>query len=90
VTEWVLRTRLGDRLEGWEMRRKIAKFSKQAGFGEETIFTAEVCQGNFHHHRKWTREMFEAKMTVIASPETAAKITSSLHTVTHRHDKARV
>jgi hypothetical protein len=57
----------GDKFEAWEMNRKIARFSKQAGFGEETIFTAEVCQGNFHHHRKWTREVFEEKLRVIAS-----------------------
>jgi hypothetical protein len=53
--EFPLRGKLGDKFEGWEMNRKIARFSKQAGFGEETIFTADVCQGNFHHHRRWTR-----------------------------------
>ena len=48
------------------MNRKIARFSKQTGFGEETVFNAEICQGNFDHHRKWTREMFEEKLNVIA------------------------
>jgi hypothetical protein len=62
MTEWALRGTLGDRLERWEMTRKIARFSKQPGFGEETVFTAEVCQGNFHHHRKWTREVYEEKL----------------------------
>lgn len=57
----------GDRFERWEMNRKIARFSKQAGFGEETIFTAEVCQGNFHHHRQWTREVFEDKLSTLAA-----------------------
>ena len=64
--EFPLSGKLGDRFERWEMTRKIARFSKQAGFGEETIFTADVCQGNFHHHRKWTREAFEEKLDVIA------------------------
>jgi hypothetical protein len=63
LLELSLRDRLGDRFEIWEMSRKIARFSKQEGFGEETIFTAEVCQGNFHHHRKWTREAFEEKLS---------------------------
>jgi hypothetical protein len=67
MTEWVLRSKLGDKLEAWEMNRKIAKFSKQPGFGEETIFNAEVCQGNFHHHRKWTHEVFQERLHVIAS-----------------------
>ena len=66
IFELPLRGRLGDRFEAWERNRKIARFSKQAGFGEETVFTAEVCQGNFHHHRKWTREVFEEKLSVIA------------------------
>ena len=65
--ELPLRGKLGDRFEQWEMTRKIARFSKQAGFGEETIFTAEVCQGNFHHHRKWTREAFEQKLVALAA-----------------------
>jgi len=69
LLEFPLRGKLGDRFEQWEMNRKIARFSKQQGFGEETIFNAEVCQGNFHHHRKWTREAFEEKINqfVIAS-----------------------
>jgi hypothetical protein len=60
--EFLLAGKLGDRLERWEMTRKIARFSKQPGFGEETVFNAEVCQGNFHHHRKWTREVFLQKL----------------------------
>lgn len=60
--EFLVRGRPGDRFEHWEMTRKIARFSKQPGFGEETIFTAEVCQGNFHHHRKWTHEAFIQKL----------------------------
>mgnify|MGYP000856887111 FL=1 len=60
--EFPLRGKLGDYFESWEMTRKIARFSHQPGFGEETIFTAEVCQGNFHHHRKWTHEIFLQKL----------------------------
>ncbi len=66
MTERVLHGSLGDKFESWERTRKIARFSQQPGFGEETVFTAEVCQGNFHHHRKWTREVFEKKLHVIA------------------------
>jgi len=60
--ELPLRGKPGDSFERWEMNRKIAKFSKQEGFGEETVFTAEVCQGNFHHHRRRTREVFQERL----------------------------
>jgi hypothetical protein len=46
-----LRGRVGDILE--------------AGFGEETVFTADVCQGNFDHHRLWTRIAYEEKLNKI-------------------------
>ena len=62
VLEFLLQGKLGNRIEQWEMERKITRFSNQAGFGEETIFNAEVCQGNFHHHRKWTQEAFEDRL----------------------------
>ena len=62
LLEFPLRGKLGDRFEKWEMDRKIARFSKQAGFGEETVFNAEVCQGNFHHHRKWTRDVYMERL----------------------------
>ena len=65
LLEVPLRGRFGNRFEQWEMNRKIARFAKQAGFGEETVFNAEVCQGNFHHHRKWTREVFEEKLSAL-------------------------
>lgn len=68
LLELPLQGKLGDRLERWEMQRKIARFSKRDGFGEETIFNAEICQGNFHHHRKWTQEAFENRLRGIAKP----------------------
>ena len=71
VLEFPLRGKPGDRFEGWEMKRKVARFSKQDGFGEETVFTAEVCQGNFQHHRKWTREAFEERVNRIGTPALA-------------------
>ena len=65
MLEFAMRGRMGDRFERWEMARKIARFSRQEGFGEETIFSADVCQGNFHHHRKWTRDALEAKVAAL-------------------------
>ena len=62
ILELLLGRELGDRLENWEMNRKIARFSQQEGFGEETVFNADLCQGNFHHHRNWTRVVFEDRL----------------------------
>lgn len=67
MTEWALRGRLGDWLEAWEMARKMARFSKQAGFGEETVFTDEVCQGNFHHHRKRTHDLYQQRLNDLSN-----------------------
>jgi len=63
--ELPLRGRLGDHIERWEMNRKIARFSRQVGFGEETIFNADVCQGNFDHHKKWIEEMLKSKLSAL-------------------------
>jgi hypothetical protein len=66
LMEFPLSGSLGDRFERWEMNRKIDRFSRQEGFGDETVFNADVCQGNFHHHRKWTREAFENRLRSIS------------------------
>ncbi len=58
----------GDRLESWEMNRKIRKFSRQAGFGIETNFTAEICQGNFDHHGMWTLQRYEERLRKLNVP----------------------
>ena len=60
--ELPLRGNLGNRLEAWEMNRKIARFTRQHGYGEETVFNADVCQGNFDHHRSWTYEALEKRL----------------------------
>ncbi len=62
IIELPLRGGLGDRLEAWEMNRKIARFTRQHGYGEETIFNADLCQGNFDHHRSRTYEALEKRL----------------------------
>jgi hypothetical protein len=71
--EFLLSGKLGDRFENWEMDRKIARFSKQDGFGEETVFNAELCQGNFDHHRKWTQEKLEQRLSHFKTEELLVK-----------------
>jgi hypothetical protein len=63
--ELPLHGKLGNHIEHWEMNRKITRFSKQTGFGEETVFNANVCQGNFGHHKKWTQEAFQKRLRML-------------------------
>lgn len=66
--EFFLSGSLGNRFERWEMARKIDRFYRQDGFGDETVFNADVCQGNFHHHRKWTHEAYQQRLKKLQSP----------------------
>lgn len=60
--ESIFAAKLGDRFEAWEMNRKIARFEQQAGYGIETNFTADICQGNFDHHGAWTLSAYEKRL----------------------------
>jgi hypothetical protein len=63
--EFLLSGKLGDLFENWEMKRKVARFLKQEGFGEETIFNADICQGNFDHHRQWTQKELQQRVDAV-------------------------
>lgn len=69
--ESLLTTKLGDLLESWEMNRKIARFKKQAGYGVETNFSADICQGNFDHHSSWTLKAYEERLRTLSLQERA-------------------
>ncbi len=62
LLEWPLRGALGDRIEKWEMKRKVRRFKLQAGFGEETDFGPNMCQGNFDHHGLQTLQAFGERL----------------------------
>jgi len=64
--EFPLCGKFGEGFEQWEMNRKIARFSRQEGFGEETIFNEEMCQGNFEHHRRRTEEKFMQRINSLS------------------------
>ena len=71
VIEFFLNNKLGDLFESWEMDRKIARFQKQAGYGAETNFSADVCQGNFDHHGSWTVKAYEERLRTLSLWERA-------------------
>ncbi|MBE0672428.1 MAG: hypothetical protein IH588_17775 [Anaerolineales bacterium] len=62
ILECPLDGKFGDVLEAWEMNRKIARFKKQANYGAETNFSADVCQGNFNHHSLWTLKAYTERL----------------------------
>lgn len=62
ILEIPLLGKLGDRIEAWEMNRKIARFTHQNGFGSETTFTSDICQGNFDHHGARTHQLFQQRL----------------------------
>lgn len=57
---------LGDRFEVLEMSRKIARFQKQEGYGSETHFSAELCQGNFDHHGAWVMNAYMERLNTFS------------------------
>jgi len=63
--EFFLSGKLGDAFEAWEMKRKISKLSKRTGFGIETNFNADTCQGNFDHHGSTTLDKLQSRMQQI-------------------------
>lgn len=72
ICEFFLNNKLGQFFETWEMNRKIARFQKQAGFGAETNFSVEVCQGNFDHHGQWTLKAYEERLRTLSLWEGAS------------------
>ena len=56
-----------ERLEQWAMKFQLHHIAQSWGTGDETVFSADVCQSNFHNHRKWTQEVFENKLSALAA-----------------------
>ncbi len=61
--ERLLGGRLGARLERWEMRRKVQKFSRLAeAKGGSVLFTPDCCKGHFDHHDETIMRLFEERL----------------------------
>jgi hypothetical protein len=63
--EALLDNSLGGFLETWEMNRKIARLKNQKGYGVETNFTTDICQGNFDHHGSWAMDKYRQRLNQI-------------------------
>jgi len=54
-------SRCGDRIEAWCMKFQILRLGDPSG-NDEVNFTKDVCQGNFHSHRKWAGESYLGRL----------------------------
>jgi hypothetical protein len=52
-------------LERWEMRRKIARFSRQNKWNDETRFSADLCKGHFDGHKEQTERAFHERLALL-------------------------
>lgn len=59
--------KIGDKLEKWAMNFQMKIISRQENKSDETNFTPDICQGNFHQHKKWTQIEYEKRINQIAS-----------------------
>ena len=73
--EWPLRSRAVDRLEAWEMERKIRRLgagvTSGVASGEERYGPA-VCKGHVDGHRRRTLAAYEARLAATLGEEAAA------------------
>jgi hypothetical protein len=69
LLELPLRGKLGDSLEKWTMNFQMKKIHHTYGKGQEANFTVNLCQGNFHDHRKWTDQSFQERLALLGIGE---------------------
>src|SRR5574341_231549 len=70
LVEAILATPLGNWLEDWEMRRKIARFTAEAaqkspGNRQETMFSADACKGHFDGHGNRIMNAYQTRLRAI-------------------------
>ncbi len=65
IGEMILQAPIFDRLERWEMSRKLRKFGQLAGNHLETNFSADVCKGHFDGHENRTMEAFRERKNIL-------------------------
>lgn len=60
--EWVLKGALGDKLEAWEMRRKLKKLSVQSEDTDEVKLDSQQVKGHFMSYGRMTLERYQARL----------------------------
>ena len=65
LLELPLKNVLGDKLEQWEMQRKVSKFNQQNLNNDETQFATDYCKGHFDGHGKRTKKAYESRLEAL-------------------------
>jgi hypothetical protein len=68
--EILLSLPFGDRLEKWEMERKIARLRREQAASFESYFSADVCKGHIDRHGENAVAAFAVRLE--EAPEAAA------------------
>ncbi|HCK65687.1 MAG TPA: hypothetical protein DHW49_05430 [Anaerolineae bacterium] len=71
IFELPLLGKLGDWIENQVMKFQLKIIAKNFGDGKETKFTSDICQGNFHQHKKWTMKQYEERLSLLHPPSSA-------------------
>jgi hypothetical protein len=69
--------RAGDRLEQWARNYQLRHISRKYGEGDESSFSADLCQTNFHNHRQQAGEHFQARLSSLGLAETAQTLSDA-------------
>ena len=64
--------KFGNALEVWAMHLQLKKITRTYGNGNEANFSADLCQGNFHDHRRGTEESFNERLALLSEGESRA------------------
>lgn len=62
LLEIILLSPIGTRLEHFEMRRKIQKFSREHKGNSEALFSADMCKGHFNRHGQRTEKVLNERL----------------------------
>jgi hypothetical protein len=71
AAEGALQGGLGDALEAWESRRKIARLSAQSAgaASDESTFQPDECKGHLGAHGDWVQRRYARRLTALGLPE---------------------
>ena len=65
LTEAALRSRVGGRLEDWEMRRKIRRLAQRSASHVEAYFGTDWCKGHFGDHGQRTLARYHERLQAL-------------------------
>lgn len=65
VLELLSRLPFGQWFENWEMKRKIARLTREQSSSFESYFSADVCKGHIDRHKQKTETAIEEKLEQI-------------------------